>query len=63
MIHKRYPSAALAALLLLNAGPAPAVIRLVSPFGEHMVLQQGAPVPISGGPVPVAASRQRFGDR
>lgn len=46
MIHKRCFAAA-AAAILLGAGSAPA-IRLGSPFGEHMVLQQGVPVPIWG---------------
>lgn len=47
MIRKRYLAAALAAPLL-SASPALAAIRLAIPFGEHMVLQQGIPVPIWG---------------
>ena len=40
--------AAMIVLLLLGIRPAMAAIRLGAPFGEHMVLQQGVPVPIWG---------------
>jgi len=46
MIPKRCFAAAFA-VMLLGAGSAPA-IRLGRPLGEHMVLQQGVPVPIWG---------------
>jgi hypothetical protein len=47
MIPLRHLSVA-TALLLWSAGAGVAAIRLASPFGEHMVLQQGVPVPIWG---------------
>lgn len=47
MIRKRY-SAVVLAILLMNAASAWAAVKLASPFGEHMVLEQGIPVPIWG---------------
>jgi len=47
MTDKRVLSAAVL-LLLLSVHPGMAAIRLAAPFGEHMVLQQGVPVPIWG---------------
>jgi sialate O-acetylesterase len=38
--------------LLLATGPLPAAVQLASPFGDHMVLQQGQPVPVWGTAAP-----------
>ena len=38
--------------LLLAAGPVLADLKLASPFGDHMVLQQGRPVPVWGTAAP-----------
>ncbi len=35
-------------IILLMAGSLPAEVKLASPFGDHMVLQQGRPVPVWG---------------
>ncbi len=46
MLIKFTPPALLA--LLLIASPLAADVKLASPFGDHMVLQQGCPVPVWG---------------
>jgi hypothetical protein len=51
MISARYFSAAAAVFLLSAATRLPAV-TLAAPFGDHMVLQQGVPVPIWGSGCP-----------
>jgi sialate O-acetylesterase len=51
MISLRHLSVA-TALFLWSAGAGVAAITLPSPFGEHMVLQQGVPVPIWGAGCP-----------
>jgi sialate O-acetylesterase len=40
------------ALLLLSTTPLLAVVKLASPFGDHMVLQQGCSVPVWGTAAP-----------
>jgi sialate O-acetylesterase len=40
--------AAVIILLAISVSPIMAAVRLGTPFGEHMVLQQGVPVPIWG---------------
>jgi sialate O-acetylesterase len=51
MRQTRYLGAVLSGLLLI-AGPMPAAVKLASVFGEHMVLQQGVPVPVWGTAAP-----------
>lgn len=47
MIRIRYFAVVLA-ILFISAVSTPAAVKLASPFGEHMVLQQGIPIPIWG---------------
>ncbi|HVT72635.1 MAG TPA: sialate O-acetylesterase [Lacunisphaera sp.] len=46
---------------LLIAGELPAAIELASPFGDHMVLQQGRPVPVWGTAAPHEPMVVQFG--
>ena len=41
-----------AGLLLMGQLPATAEVKLASPFGDHMVLQHGRPVPVWGTAAP-----------
>jgi sialate O-acetylesterase len=47
MSHRRFAVVVLL-VLPLYALPAAAILELGTPFGEHMVLQQGVPIPIWG---------------
>ncbi|MGA2117769.1 MAG: hypothetical protein ABSH56_23800 [Bryobacteraceae bacterium] len=51
MISLRHFAAA-SALLLWTSAPGVAAVAFAGPFGEHMVLQQGVPVPIWGAGCP-----------